>query len=48
MLIEDEFTLEFTLKTLRRLRALQRALGEAYTDAVALGYRLIKSEPYSQ
>jgi hypothetical protein len=38
MLIEDGFTLEFTLKTLRRLRALQRALGEAYTDAVALEY----------
>ncbi len=38
MLIDDEFSLDFTLKAVRRLRALQRALGEAYTDAVAIEY----------
>ncbi|MDP6786823.1 MAG: hypothetical protein QGI13_06805 [Rhodospirillales bacterium] len=38
MLIVDDFSLEFTLKALRRLRALQRVLGGAYSDAIALEY----------
>ena len=38
MLIDDDSSLDLALKALRRLRALQRALGGAYTDAVALEY----------
>ena len=38
MLINDDFSLDFTLEAVRRLRALQRTLGGAYTDAVAVEY----------
>ena len=38
MPIDDDFSLGLALQALRRLRALQRALGGAYSDAVALEY----------
>jgi hypothetical protein len=38
MLIDDEFSFDIALGALRRLRALQRTLGGAYTDSVALEY----------